>query len=303
MSDSHHKITRRTLLEAAAISGAANMLPREGWAQKPKAPKGRLVLVGGSMGRRDESFVEGDKENDVDPNGIMRHIRAMAGGFEGKTVVVCTCASTVAAQNAAAYAYELGVLGAKKVITITNKEQANSDDVEEAVNSAAMVFFGGGNQSRLMDEVGGSKLHLAAKKRFETDKDFIVGGTSAGAAAMSKTMIFEDRYDLPGMGFTDFNIDTHVNEFHIDNDLEKPLRQTLRLHKASKKSDCAGLALDGSVCVIIADGKASACGRNGRCAQFLVGEGDKAKTSVLKVGQTVALDTILKSLEPALVMP
>jgi cyanophycinase len=52
-------------------------------------------------------------------------------------------------------------------------------------------MFSGGNQLRLTATFGGTDLLEIVLNRYLEDKNFLVAGTSAGAMAMSKTMIYE----------------------------------------------------------------------------------------------------------------
>jgi cyanophycinase len=52
-------------------------------------------------------------------------------------------------------------------------------------------MFSGGNQLRLSATFGGTEFLEIALARYEEEKKFLVAGTSAGAMAMSNTMIYE----------------------------------------------------------------------------------------------------------------
>ena len=53
------------------------------------------------------------------------------------------------------------------------------------------MFLTGGDQFKLSTILGGTECVHAIKEKYTRDKDFIVAGTSAGAMAMSKIMIYE----------------------------------------------------------------------------------------------------------------
>ena len=52
-------------------------------------------------------------------------------------------------------------------------------------------MFSGGNQLRLSATFGGTEFLEIALNRYNEEKNFVVAGTSAGAMAMSNTMIYE----------------------------------------------------------------------------------------------------------------
>jgi cyanophycinase len=83
-------------------------------------------------------------------------------------------------------------------------------------------MFSGGNQLRLSVTDGGTEF-LAIMKRRYMNEDFVIAGTSAGAMAMSKTMIYEGNATrahlkgevkiTTGLGFIDsVIIDSHFEK-------------------------------------------------------------------------------------------
>jgi cyanophycinase len=69
------------------------------------------------------------------------------------------------------------------------RSEADSDENIRKVKHCDIVLIGGGNQLRLSSLLGGTLLINEIKKRYYTETKFIVSGSSAGAAAMSNTMI------------------------------------------------------------------------------------------------------------------
>ncbi len=49
------------------------------------------------------------------------------------------------------------------------------------------VFFTGGHQTKLISLLAKTELLEAIKNKYYSDKDFIVGGTSAGAMVLAET--------------------------------------------------------------------------------------------------------------------
>src|SRR5581483_9042577 len=77
-------------------------------------------------------------------------------------------------------------------------------DTEDDLNDATGVWMTGGDQRRLV----GSRLH--ERLREMSEKGILIGGTSAGASAVSDVMIYEDTEDR-GFGLTRLVIDQHFN--------------------------------------------------------------------------------------------
>lgn len=70
----------------------------------------------------------------------------------------------------------------------SRKEACSKQNVEK-IKAADLILFSGGNQLKLSSLMGGSELLELIKTRYYEEPHFVVAGTSAGAAAMSNTMI------------------------------------------------------------------------------------------------------------------
>lgn len=104
---------------------------------------------------------------------------------------------------------------------ISSREDAEDPKVLERLERANCVLFSGGDQLRLCSVLGGTQFLNRIKERYQQDY-FVIAGTSAGAAAMSHTMISggpEEKAYLKGevqlsIGFgfiKDVIIDTHFD--------------------------------------------------------------------------------------------
>lgn len=139
-----------------------------------------------------------------------------------------------------------------------NVEVLDLSDPEEAVRAierAEVIWMPGGSQRRLMNALDEAGVADAVRARFAAGVP--VGGTSAGAAIMSETMLAGSSTDgetgtpVPnishGLGFwTDVIVDQHFSE---RNRLPR-LKETLRLHP-----DHIGVGIDEATAVVF-DGKA-----------------------------------------------
>jgi cyanophycinase len=108
-------------------------------------------------------------------------------------------------------------------IHFDSREKADDQANFKKIKAADLVWFSGGSQLRLSSLLGGTELLALIKERFYSEAKFVVAGTSAGAAAMSNTMIISgtsrDALVMGELGLThglDFInslfIDTHVTE-------------------------------------------------------------------------------------------
>lgn len=137
-----------------------------------EGPKGRLVIIGGGE-RTDE---------------IMKRFVDLAGGPEKAVIVVIPLASGNAQEAGERGEAEFRALGVKKASWLLfTKEEAISGGVAGKLAGATGVFFTGGDQIRVTRVILGTPVHKALLDLHRAGA--VIGGTSAGAAIMSKIMI------------------------------------------------------------------------------------------------------------------
>jgi cyanophycinase len=84
-------------------------------------------------------------------------------------------------------AQELENLGAKARRILVTRREADREDAAARLSGVTGVWFGGGDQSRLTAVLGGTRMERAIHALYESGA--VIGGTSAGAAAMSALML------------------------------------------------------------------------------------------------------------------
>ena len=162
---------RRCILVVAAFAVAA-CAPAGAAVQTPDpAPRGALLIVGG--GPR--------------PPVLRQRFVELAGGAGRANIVVFAMASEDAAANGAAEAEELRKLGADAQSLYLTREEADADSNVVRLSKATGVWFGGGDQSRLMAVLRGTRTEAMLHERFRAGA--AMGGTSAGAAVMTRVML------------------------------------------------------------------------------------------------------------------
>ncbi len=156
-------------------------------------PQGKLFAIGGA----EDKGVDLEKGEIVRNNlnffelGILKRIVKESGGPDVRIEVITT-ASMIPNQVGDNYLDAFGKIGCTNVgvLPIRNRADAMKREYIERVQSCDAVMFSGGNQLRLSATFGGTEfLEIIHKRYLETD--FTVAGTSAGAMAMSNTMIYE----------------------------------------------------------------------------------------------------------------
>jgi cyanophycinase len=171
---------------------------------------GHLVIIGGGE----------DKQHDM---AILKRFVELSGGPSAKIVVI-TAASAVTDHMWDTYERAFADLGVTRHLHLhlACRQDANDEARIRDVRDADGIFMTGGDQKRLLALIGGTKLdaemHTALKLR-----GACIGGTSAGASAMSGHMLAQGRAELhpekgsvslgAGLGFLHkVVIDQHFSE-------------------------------------------------------------------------------------------
>ena len=189
-------------------------------------PLGKLFAIGGA----EDKGVEVEKEEIVRSNlnffelGILRRIIEEAGGPNIRMEVITT-ASMIPYEVGENYLNAFGKIGCTNIgiMPIRNRADAMDEMYIERMKACNAVMFSGGNQLRLSSTFGGTELLQIALDRYNDEENFVVAGTSAGAMAMSNTMIYEGNATMAhlkgevkittGLGFMDDVIfDSHFEK-------------------------------------------------------------------------------------------
>jgi len=159
--------------------------------QKIPPPAGLLVVIGGA-----ENKGQDDLEKKQTPNNFMGpEILKTVIELTGKTdpaIEVVTSASSVGDESFSDYKKifsELGANNAGHIHHATRKEVLNDTLLIERIKAADAVFFSGGDQLLLTSLYGGTYLLKCLKERY-INEPIVIGGTSAGAMALSTQMIY-----------------------------------------------------------------------------------------------------------------
>ena len=120
---------------------------------------------------------------------------------ENPVVEVVTSASGEGEESFKEYQKLFIDLGIKEPghIHHTNREQIAEQESIDRIRNADGVFFAGGDQLLLASLYGGSKLLTELKTRYISDK-IVIGGTSAGAMALSTPMIYAGNAKVQQIG-------------------------------------------------------------------------------------------------------
>jgi cyanophycinase len=222
------------------------------------------------------------------PDGVRNRFLDLAGGKNARLVIIPT-AHTKADQleTMASYAY----WKAQKVASVTflhtrKPAEANDPKFVKPLIEATGVWFPGGDQSMLVAPYRGSLVERELHKLLA--RGGVIGGTSAGASAMSRLMIVggNPRAQV-GAGFgllPEVVIDQH---FHNRNRLPR------LLGILAEHPQYLGLGIDEETAVVVHSGQATVLG-NANVRLCLPGASkNAAQVRVLKAGEQIDLAALL----------
>jgi len=188
-------------------------------------PKGKLIIIGGAV---DMGSNISAQENILQPNyikffeqGILKRIITESAKHEGSKVEVITTASQIPELVATEYINAFNHLNVThiNILDIRNREDTANKEYLQRIREADVVMFSGGDQLRLSAIFGVTEFLQILKQRYQKE-NFVIAGTSAGAAAASAHMIYRGSSNealikghvqiTAGLGFIDsVFVDTH----------------------------------------------------------------------------------------------
>ena len=222
------------------------------------SPKGKLFAIGGAEHKGADLEVDGFHRNNLNffELGILRRVVEEAGGI-GANIEVITTASMIPYEVGENYLNAFGKIGCTNIslMHIRTRQDAMNNEFIERIRQCDAVMFTGGNQLRLSATDGGTEFLTILKKRYKED-NFLIAGTSAGAMAMSNTMIYEGnaaRAHLKGevkittgLGF--------VKSIIIDSHFEKRGRFGRLVQAVASNPSCIGIGLGEDTGMLITEG-------------------------------------------------
>ena len=229
---------RRDFLTAALTTAAIPTL-----AQTRRTA--RLVIVGGAEDRQQDRV-------------ILRRFIEYSGGPLGRIRLI-TAASGVPDAVAESYATAFGELGVQNfgVLPLTDRDSAFAPGLREEILGADGIFMTGGDQSRLMSAVWETPVLGALHQAFHF-RGCCIGGTSAGAAVMSRHMISQGPALLrPRKDAIDTDIGLGLLPAAIVDQHFSERRRLPRLLSAlAQRPDLLGVGIDEDTALVVERGRA-----------------------------------------------
>jgi cyanophycinase len=221
-------------------------------------PKGKLIAIGGAE----------DKGTDLETGdihrsnlnffelAILRRIVEETGGI-GAKIEIITTASMIPYEVGNNYLDAFGKIGCShiNVMHIRTREDATKKTYLDRIKKCDGVMFSGGNQMRLSTIFGGTEFLEILHDRYKNDS-IVIAGTSAGAMAMSGSMIYEGNATrahlkgevkiTTGLGF--------MNNVIFDSHFEKRGRFGRLAQAVATNPSCIGIGLGEDTGMLVTEG-------------------------------------------------
>jgi cyanophycinase len=204
---------------------------------------GHLVIIGGHE----------DRKHDM---AILSRFVELSGGKDAKIVVI-SAASTVADEMWQIYDKAFGDLGVRRRVhlRLDNRQSANDEEHIKDIRDATGIFMTGGDQKRLLGVIGGTALDAAMHEALKL-RGACIGGTSAGASAMSGHMLAQGRAELQpekgsvslgaGLGF--------LHKVVVDQHFSERQRLSRLLSVVAQNPYLQGIGIDEDTALVIERG-------------------------------------------------
>lgn len=237
-------IPSRRFLASLAVAAGLCLLPAHvAWSPEAAPPNGYLLIVGGG---------------DTPPEAQVRFVE-LAGGPGRARIAVFPMASTSGDEEEAdEVVAELRALGADAQIINLSREEADDEAAAARFAEFTGFWFCGGEQARLAALMRGTPALAMIQQRYHAGA--VVGGTSAGAAVMSNTMLTGNRRSddaedgLPAIARGLFELDEGFGFLPgviVDQHFLSRSRHNRLLSAVLERPDLLGVGIDEGAAILV----------------------------------------------------
>lgn len=136
-----------------------------------------MIIIGGAEDKTGECV-------------ILKEFAALSGNAGAKLTIITTAAEqpVEAGNQYKSLFLSLGVQNTS-ILNINSRDDADMEANAQMIARSTGIFFTGGDQLRITSILGGTHVYTALHDAYKSGA--VIAGTSAGASAMSRTMIVE----------------------------------------------------------------------------------------------------------------
>jgi cyanophycinase len=246
-----------------------------------KNPKGKLFIIGG--GSRPDAMVDR----------IIKEAGLQQGGYG-----IILPMSSEDPDSAVYYANQQFIKKGIKTVygVIFRKGENYSAQKLDSVRNAKLIYISGGDQVRFMGVVQGTDIETAIHDAY--NKGSLIGGTSAGAAVMSKIMITGNELKHPDYASTfksiePANIETKpglgfIENAIVDQHFVRRSRYNRLISAVIEYPDVKGIGIDEATAILVSGNTAEVVGDS----QVIVFENPK-RSKIEKGGKLSAKGIVM----------
>lgn len=252
------------------------------------SPKGKLIPIGGSEARspEDEAAVDTRQPNDFFHDGVLKEVLTEIKGPASRILVI-PAASSVPDEMGDMYREAFGMLGCSgvDVLQIHERSKTDRDDHLKRLAQADGVIFTGGDQAVLVEKLTDTVFLKRLTDRYQHE-NFVIAGTSAGAASMAKLMIKEgDSGESMRKGMVDMQLGLSLlPQVIVDTHFIQRSRLPRLTEALLQNPGLIGLGLSEDTGVVITNGN---CLRTiGSGSAFVVETADVTETNYESAGES-----------------
>ncbi len=252
------------------LSAASNLQDQT----EPAPIKGGSLVIGGGGKLPDE---------------VRKTFLTLAGGpTNAKILIVPTADYSADNSDLEPFLAEWRRLGADhaSIFHTRSRDQSNDLAFVKPIEESTGVWFGGGRQDLLSQAYVGTEVEKALKRLL--GRGGVVGGSSAGAAILTKVMISSGRREpIEGQGF-DLLPDSIVDQHFLRRNRMGRLASMLKKHP-----ELVGIGIDEKTALVVRGRQLSVVGESYVVACAPATKDRPERIDFLKPGDTTDLDTLL----------
>ena len=233
------------------------------------------------------------------PDEVRDRFLELAGGKDARIVLIPTARSVAVrlrpTPRRTSEPWAARGVASVRLLHTRSRATANEPGFAAPLADATGVWIGGGSQSRLSEAYAGTEVERQLKALL--DRGGVIGGSSAGAAIMTRVMIASGRIEpIEGRGF-DFLPGAVVDQHFLKRNRIGRLTKLLERHP-----DLIGFGIDEETALVVGvrDQRISVVGDSYVVACLPASKGRPARFQILKEGDQTDLAALRKP-EPSVI--
>lgn len=232
------------------------VVPRKQHENHCPTPQGTLVVVGGKENKGEDAPDNKKKPSDFIKLQVLEAFKDATHKHE-PLIEVITTASSEGPESFLDYQKVFEKIGITNVghIHHNSREEVLSDPMLERIKNANGVFFSGGDQLKLTGFHGGTEFLTYLKQRY-INEQIAVGGTSAGAMALSTPMIYAGNEEVQELG-GEIKVTTgleFLKDVCVDTHFVHRGRFVRLAQVVVTNPTCIGIGIEEDTCIVVKNG-------------------------------------------------